>query len=350
MQHQAVDSGMLASVGYDPSTLTLEVKFKRGETYAYDGVPADVHEAFINADSVGSFFSKAIKSSFPSRKVSADGTSTPVVAPAPKAVATPEPTPQPGPLVLVATSVIPALEEEKLKTELNLIKVESKELVTDLENTFNPLLLLLDEAKIAPLLELRVQTEQDYVQVAEIGKVVAAFRKNVERFFKPIKQQTDEPHDKACEIERRFVAFAAKVESHLKVEVTRFRIAQEEKRRTEAAAIEAQNKKTVEDTRLDQAIKAEASGNTGLAEKLIAAPIYAKKATEADLTTAAAPKVEGMKKRKLWKYEVTDANAVPREYLCVDLVKVGSFVRGQQDKAIDAIPGIRVWSEDVTDF
>jgi hypothetical protein len=128
MQHQAVDSGMLASVGYDPSTLTLEVKFKRGETYAYDGVPADVHEAFINADSVGSFFSKAIKSSFPSRKVSADGTSTPVVAPAPKAVATPEPTPQPGPLVLVATSIIPALDEEKLKTELNLIKVESKEL------------------------------------------------------------------------------------------------------------------------------------------------------------------------------------------------------------------------------
>ncbi len=47
---------------------------------------------------------------------------------------------------------------------------------------------------------------------------------------------------------------------------------------------------------------------------------------------------------KVWKFEVVDSALVPRDYLEVDLVKIGQVVRAT--KGTISIPGIRVWSED----
>lgn len=45
---------------------------------------------------------------------------------------------------------------------------------------------------------------------------------------------------------------------------------------------------------------------------------------------------------RIWKFEVVDPAAVPREYLAVDTVRIGKVVRA----GVRAIPGVRIWEEE----
>jgi len=60
-EHVPVKSSNINSVSYDPDTKTMEVKFKSGQTYAYQGVDAEKHAALMSADSVGGFIHAHIK-------------------------------------------------------------------------------------------------------------------------------------------------------------------------------------------------------------------------------------------------------------------------------------------------
>lgn len=64
MERTPVASSNIASVGHDPETNTLEVEFKNGGVYQYEGVSADEHGALASADSIGSHFHKNIKSRY----------------------------------------------------------------------------------------------------------------------------------------------------------------------------------------------------------------------------------------------------------------------------------------------
>ena len=61
----AVKSSNISAVGYDPRSSTLAVKFSSGSTYHYAGVSEDQATALMQAESVGSHFSKAIRGKFP---------------------------------------------------------------------------------------------------------------------------------------------------------------------------------------------------------------------------------------------------------------------------------------------
>jgi hypothetical protein len=61
MNRSPVISSNVASVGYDPSTMTLEVEFKKGGVYQYFNVPPAVHAAMVIAPSVGRYLDVNIK-------------------------------------------------------------------------------------------------------------------------------------------------------------------------------------------------------------------------------------------------------------------------------------------------
>jgi hypothetical protein len=48
----AVDSSAILRIRYQPQGETLLVTFITGKTYAYDGVPAPIYDAFLAADFV----------------------------------------------------------------------------------------------------------------------------------------------------------------------------------------------------------------------------------------------------------------------------------------------------------
>lgn len=57
-------------------------------------------------------------------------------------------------------------------------------------------------------------------------------------------------------------------------------------------------------------------------------------------------RLAGVSYRELWRCEVIDAGAVPREYLTPDMTKIGAVVRATKGSL--QIPGVRIWSETST--
>ena len=64
MDRIAVQSSNVAEVGYDPSTMVLEVAFHRGGVYQYFDVPEVLFQEMLRADSVGKFLHAQIKNSY----------------------------------------------------------------------------------------------------------------------------------------------------------------------------------------------------------------------------------------------------------------------------------------------
>ena len=70
MDRTKVKSSNIKAVGYDAETETLEVEFKSGGVYQYNGVPAKAHKAFMGAESKGKYFHRKIKNDYSFKKVS----------------------------------------------------------------------------------------------------------------------------------------------------------------------------------------------------------------------------------------------------------------------------------------
>jgi KTSC domain-containing protein len=69
MLRQEVRSSELLWVGYEESTLLLEVEFHSGEIYRYFGVPPRLVLELLEAESIGRFFNAHIRSRFEFEKV-----------------------------------------------------------------------------------------------------------------------------------------------------------------------------------------------------------------------------------------------------------------------------------------
>jgi hypothetical protein len=67
MDMTPVVSSNVAAVGYADTTLT--VRFNSGAVYEYLGVPSEVHEKLMAADSVGQYLNKFVKPVFTCNKV-----------------------------------------------------------------------------------------------------------------------------------------------------------------------------------------------------------------------------------------------------------------------------------------
>lgn len=64
MVRMPVQSTSIASVGYDPATLLLDVEFTSGKVYRYAAVQPEVYGALIAAESIGAHFGKHIRGKF----------------------------------------------------------------------------------------------------------------------------------------------------------------------------------------------------------------------------------------------------------------------------------------------
>lgn len=56
----ALNSSAIEFVSYEPASQRLHVTFRHGGTYTYFGVPPDVYEDLIDADSPGTYFNEVI--------------------------------------------------------------------------------------------------------------------------------------------------------------------------------------------------------------------------------------------------------------------------------------------------
>ncbi len=59
-----VESDVIHAVGYDAEIKLLEIIFNDGRIYQYRGVPAEVYEGLLHADSKGHYFQENIRDEF----------------------------------------------------------------------------------------------------------------------------------------------------------------------------------------------------------------------------------------------------------------------------------------------
>ena len=69
MHRTPVASSVIARLGYDQDTETLEVEFHTGRIYRYVGVPPSVYEALLNAESLGRYFNERIRDHYEFREI-----------------------------------------------------------------------------------------------------------------------------------------------------------------------------------------------------------------------------------------------------------------------------------------
>ena len=69
MDRVPVTSSVIASIGYDPATNTMDVEFRTGRLYRFFGITRAVHKALISADSIGRHFNAEIRNRFPCREI-----------------------------------------------------------------------------------------------------------------------------------------------------------------------------------------------------------------------------------------------------------------------------------------
>lgn len=61
MDYTAVSSSTIASVGYEPESATLAVRFQSGMEYHYFQVPKEVFDGFLVASSCGQYLDQYVK-------------------------------------------------------------------------------------------------------------------------------------------------------------------------------------------------------------------------------------------------------------------------------------------------
>jgi hypothetical protein len=64
-----VNSSTIRSIGYDARSAILEIEFQSGTIYHYTGVPCDVYNGMMTADSKGRYFNAHIRDRFPCWRV-----------------------------------------------------------------------------------------------------------------------------------------------------------------------------------------------------------------------------------------------------------------------------------------
>ncbi|MCU6684617.1 KTSC domain-containing protein [Leclercia sp. H6W5] len=69
MNHHSVNSSRIASIAYDTSNETLEVRFRDHSAWQYQSVPVRIFNDFLSVVSKGRLYDGVVKGKFKERKI-----------------------------------------------------------------------------------------------------------------------------------------------------------------------------------------------------------------------------------------------------------------------------------------
>lgn len=187
-----------------------------------------------------------------------------------------------------------------------------------------------------------IETDEDYKDAAEFGRLLKQKSAEVKEFFKPMKEQAHNAHKAICNRESAMLKPLSNAEKIIKDSMSRYYQEQERKRREaeeaarRAAAEEAERK-------LREAAEAEAAGKAEEAEAAMNEAIIMDEAKNSVAVTRQAPSAAGTSTRKDWRIKTIDPAKVPVsfsgvEIRPVDQAAVMRLIRAS--KGTIEIPGI----------
>lgn len=187
--------------------------------------------------------------------------------------------------------------------------------------------------------EYKIATPEAYVASADRLRAIKGIQKQLDDAEKAITKPMNDALKAARDLFRAPKDAAAKAEYLIKQAITAYqaeqrRIEQEKQRQAdEAARKERERLAKLQEAAAKRGDEAKAEAFQERAAAVVAPVVIVE-----------APKVEGIATRTVWKFEVTDAAKVPREYLVVDETRIRKVVNALKGDC--NIPGVRVYSEE----
>jgi len=208
-----------------------------------------------------------------------------------------------------------------------------------------------NEGMARMILQFTVTDADSYVQADDLGRKIKGRIKKIDEMCEPFISATKRAKAAAEEARKEAVLFRDRAvegletcEAHLNKQVSAYRREQQRIQQEEQARRDAIERERVLKARAEEAAAARAKGRETLAKVIEAAPVETKAAPVANVDL---PKT-GSSLRQYWKFRVTDADLVPREWCCPDEKLIGEFVRSNKEKTVGVIPGIEVYEDSKT--
>jgi hypothetical protein len=149
---------------------------------------------------------------------------------------------------------------------------------------------------------VRVVDVDTYALAGEMFVTGKEMIKNIEAFFKPIKQKMDAAKKEVLDKEKAELAKVQPGLDHLSKEMTAWNIEQERLRKIEEDRLRQEALKREEEERLQAAIQAEQEGSTDEAAAILEEPVY----VPAPQVQSNVPKQAGLTMQTTWKHRVTN--------------------------------------------
>lgn len=193
---------------------------------------------------------------------------------------------------------------------------------------------------------LQIVDDGTYLLAAETLKGIKSLRAEVDATFDGIISKAHAAHREACSQKKAAEMPLIEAEQVIKRAMGAFDEAQERARREEQRRLEEAERRRIEEDRINLAAHMEREGKAfgddamvQEAHELIEQPIVTTVAPPARTV----PKVAGVSMSDVWKHQVINERAVPREYLMVNEKAIGAVVRNTKGQV--TIPGVRIWKE-----
>jgi len=185
----------------------------------------------------------------------------------------------------------------------------------------------------------KITSQDEYNVSGEYLKSIKSTYKQIEDLRMSMTRPLDDSKKRIMDFFRKPLDILTNAEGVLKRGILMYQQAQERARIEQERKLQVEAEKKRQEA-LAKAEAARAEGKEAKAEK------YEDKANGIIAPTLAptVQKVSGISTKMVWKFEVIDEKAIPREYLIPDLVKIGKVVRSVGNTL--PIPGVRIYPEE----
>lgn len=181
-----------------------------------------------------------------------------------------------------------------------------------------------------------IDTEQDYQDAANFGRMLKQKSADVKEFWKPMKDAAHRAHTEICNREKAMLQPLANAEKILKQTMGKY-VAEQERKRREAEEAARKAAKEEAERKLQEAIELESKGDKVTAAAVIEEAEIMDEAAATVAVAAAKPKASGVATKKDWKITSVDSAKVPTvvagvEIRPVDMAAVMRLIRMSKGK------------------
>lgn len=186
--------------------------------------------------------------------------------------------------------------------------------------------------------KIQISTKEDYERAGELCRALDEMEKKAHELCDPVCASTFKSHRDAVSLRSTIIDPITAGRKLVKQLMGSWKSEQERLAQLEQARVQTQVATKQQDIIIQQAIAAEAMGDSRTATTILSQPI----STPTIVVKADIPKTKGVVFQTRWKFEIIDENLIPREFMTPDMEKIRKVVNALKSQA--NIPGVRAIS------